>query len=81
MAMTLAEPWLAMWRFSAAMAWGGVSAFARMCDTRPLRTFWTATATQTVERYLRSPEFLQFMAGNLKTMASLARLNSPLRLK
>jgi hypothetical protein len=79
--MTLAEPWLAMWRFSAAMAWGGLTLAARLADPKPARTFWTTTATQTLDRYMRSPEFLQLLATNLKTMAALGRLNSPLQLK
>jgi hypothetical protein len=78
--MTLAEPWLAMWRFSAAMTWGGFTLAARLADPRPLRTFWTTAATKTVDRYLRSPEFLQLLATNLNAMAALARLKSPLQL-
>lgn len=76
---SLAEPYLALWRMTAAVAWGGLASLVQLCDTKPLRTRWSADLSQTVDRTLRSPEFLEFMAGNLRAMAGVARLKSQLR--
>jgi hypothetical protein len=74
----LADPWGEAWRLGAAMTWAGFQTATRLCDVRPWRTFWVTQLTQAADRYARSPEFLEFLAHNLRAMAGLARLNSQL---
>jgi hypothetical protein len=73
------EPWLALWRFTAAATWGGLSALVQLSDPRPLRTFWSTALSRAADRAMRSPEFLELTAVNLRAMASLMRLNPLLR--
>jgi hypothetical protein len=77
--LVFAEAWLALWRYSTAWTWGGLASFAQVYDTRSLRAFWSSQMTQAMDRYMRSPEFLELMASGLRTLAGLTRLNSQLR--
>jgi hypothetical protein len=79
--LPIVEPWLGVWRLSAAATWGGLAALAQVSDPRPLRTFWSTALSQAAERTMRSPEFLDLMALNLRAMASLTRLSSQLRFR
>lgn len=77
--LPIVEPWLAVWRLSAAATWGGLAALAQVSDPRPLRTFWSTALSRAADRAMRSPEFLELTAVNLRAMASLMRLNPLLR--
>ena len=77
----LAEPWLAPWRLAVRLTWGSMASLAQLYDGKPLRAFWSTNLSQAADRCLRSPEFLELMAGNLKTMAALTRFNSQLHIR
>ena len=72
------EPWLGWWRLAVDMTWVSLHPPS---DARQLRSFWSTNLSETMDRTLRSPEFLELMASNLKAMAAATRLNSQLRLR
>ena len=74
-----AEPWLALWRYAATFTWGGFASLSRLYDPRPLRAAWSAHMTEALDRFFRSPEFLELMAAHLRMMASATRFASQLR--
>jgi hypothetical protein len=79
--LAVTDQWLALWQLGAAATFGGFVAMASIWDTRRLRTIWSANLTQAFDRYLRSPEFLELMAANLRVLATVTRLTSQPRLK
>jgi hypothetical protein len=76
-----AEQWLGPWKLATAMTLQGLASFARLYDTRQLLARWSPNMTEVVDRYLRSPDFLELMASTLKTMATVTRWSAPLRFK
>jgi hypothetical protein len=76
LSLAVADQWLALWRLGAAAAFGGFVTLASAWDTRRLRSIWSANLTQAFDRTMRSPEFLELMAANLRALATLTRLTS-----
>jgi hypothetical protein len=74
-----AQPWLGMWRLTAATTVESVVLLAQLWDPRRFRASWSKELSESVDRYLRSPQFLEQMARNVKTMVSIAQINSQLR--
>lgn len=81
MPVPLLDPWLAWWRFTAAMSWGGITALAHAADPRSYRALWSTEMTRAIDRAYRSPQFLELAAANLRAMASVARFTSQLGFK
>ena len=77
--IALPEPWLGAWRFATAMTWGGLASLHQLWDPKQLRSFWSTNLSQAMDRTLRSPEFLELLAGSLRAMAVVTRLNSQTR--
>ena len=76
MPVALLDPWLARWRFAAAMGWESFAALAHAADPRPFRAVWSTEMSRAIDRAYRSPQFLELMAANLRAMASVARFTS-----
>jgi hypothetical protein len=72
----VADQWLALWGLGTAMTWATLAALPQIWDTRQLRTLWSKSLTEAVDRYLRSPEFLAVMASNLNAMTRAAGVHS-----
>jgi hypothetical protein len=64
----VADQWLALWQLGTTMTWATLVSLPQLWDTRQLRTIWSKSLTEAVDRYLRSPEFLAVMADNLNAM-------------
>ena len=77
--LALGEQWFAAWRFGASLGWAGLASLTQLSDPRSLRKAWSANLTETIDRSLRSPEFLRLMACQLRAMADVAQFTSALR--
>jgi hypothetical protein len=76
-----AASWLPPWQVTAALAWGSCAAFAGLWSSRSTRAAWSADASAIAERCLRSAAFLDLLALNNQTLATLARLTSSSRVR
>jgi hypothetical protein len=77
--LALGEQWFAAWRFGAALGWASVASLTQLADPRGLRRAWSANLTETIDRSLRSPEFLRLMSCQLRAMADVAQFTSAFR--
>jgi len=74
-----AEPWRAWWSYTGACGRAGLEWMALWSDPAPLRSRWLAGVSQMLDRYVRSPAFLELTRHNLRALTALARLKSPIR--
>jgi len=68
----LTQQWLESWQHAGALASGSLSAATIACDSRRLWKFWFTDTAQSMDRYMRSPAFLDLMICNLKAMTRAA---------
>ena len=64
----LGAAWLEWWGHAAALQRGGFEWLALSCHPRRLRERWLADWTETLDRYMRSPAFLEVMRRNLAVL-------------
>lgn len=71
------ERWLELYR--CASAWGalGLESFEYFLELRQRRDRWLVELSQAMDRYLRSPAFLELMKLNLKAMSLPMRFVLP----
>jgi hypothetical protein len=77
----LLEPWMQWWRQAGALGYSNWNAAAFFYDPRQLRNAWLADLTRSMDVYLRSPAFLDWLRASLSLMARPTALASPNRLK
>jgi hypothetical protein len=64
-----ADLWLGLWRWSAIMGGASLEGIASLWGIQPPRDAPLAALSQTMDRYMRSPEFLSMMQSSLKLMS------------
>jgi hypothetical protein len=63
------QQWIDMWSQAGALACASFTGVAFVEQSKQLRSWWLATLTQAMDRYLRSPAFLELMRWNAGAMA------------
>jgi hypothetical protein len=66
------DQWLVWERQAASVSWGGMAAAALLWDYKRLRHFWLTELSRSVERYVRSPVFIETMGANLRVLGKVA---------
>jgi hypothetical protein len=79
----MGRQWLELWQRAGVFGRGGLDAAAAFYepwrfDPRRLRTLWLTELTHAMDRYMRSPAFLQLMQYNLSALAGSPYLGTPL---
>ncbi len=74
---TLGEQWLQGWQYASALNRGALEWMTLSCDPQQLWRRWLATTSQTVDRYMRSPAFLELMHYHLDALTKSTQIKFP----